>query len=72
MPSRRCDLDHVTRFPDGPTTEANLHALCRHHHRLKHQARWRVSMSEDAACRWTSPSGQVYLTAPHDYRDLAL
>ncbi|MGZ4720367.1 DUF222 domain-containing protein [Oryzihumus sp.] len=66
-----CDLDHVLRFPDGPTDEANLMALCRHHHRLKHQAGWRVQMSADAVCTWTTPSGMEHVSRPRDYRDLA-
>ena len=31
-PSRACDLDHVVPWPVGPTIEANLAPLCRHHH----------------------------------------
>jgi hypothetical protein len=72
MASQRCDLDHVIRFPDGPTAEGNLHALCRHHHRLKHHTRWRVLMDDEAVCTWTSPSGQVYRTTPFDHRELMI
>ena len=35
----RCDLDHVAPWPAGPTSAENLCCLCRHHHRLSHQAR---------------------------------
>jgi Domain of unknown function (DUF222) len=38
-PARRCDLDHVIAFPDGPTAASNLIALCRRHHMLKHGGR---------------------------------
>ncbi len=32
----RCQLDHRIPFEDGgPTTPANLHALCQHHHNIK-------------------------------------
>src|SRR5699024_2924646 len=34
-PAARCDLDHHTPWPDGPTNAANLHYLCRRHHQLK-------------------------------------
>ena len=38
--SRFCDLDHVIPWPDGPTSPANLIALCRRHHRLKAVTGW--------------------------------
>ena len=34
-PADRCDLDHTIPWPTGPTSPANLRALCRSHHRLK-------------------------------------
>ncbi|MEO3756649.1 DUF222 domain-containing protein, partial [Streptomyces sp. B6B3] len=43
MPAHRCDIDHIQPFnhqdPDagGPTEPDNLMALCRRHHRVKHQ-----------------------------------
>jgi hypothetical protein len=33
----RCHLDHITAFPHGPTTPANLATECQHHHRTKHR-----------------------------------
>jgi hypothetical protein len=39
MPARRCDIDHAIAFDDGgPTDGCNCHALCRRHHRAKHEA----------------------------------
>ena len=64
QPSRRCDLDHVTPWPAGPTTADNLAALCRHHHRLKHQSPWSVRAGPGGTLDWTSPSGHAYRTAP--------
>ena len=64
QPARRCDLDHVTPWPAGPTTPANLAALCRHHHRLKHQTTWEVTTDAGAALTWTSPTGHRYTTSP--------
>jgi hypothetical protein len=64
QPARRCDLDHVVRWPDGPTTADNLAALCRHHHRLKHRTRWTVRAGPGADLEWTSPTGHRYRTSP--------
>ncbi len=66
QPARRCDLDHVVPWPDGPTTAANLAALCRHHHRLKHQARWSVRAGTGGDLVWTSPAGLDYPTSTAD------
>jgi hypothetical protein len=64
QPARRCDLDHIVPWPDGPTTAGNLAALCRHHHRLKHQTRWTVRAGPGGDLLWTSPAGQQYSTSP--------
>ncbi len=63
-PARRCDIDHVIPWPNGPTAPHNLHCLCKHHHRAKHEAGWRLSMTPDGVCTWTSPLGQDYATHP--------
>jgi hypothetical protein len=63
-PAHRCDLDHTVGYPDGPTSEDNLGALCRHHHRLKHRTDWHVSQGENATFTWTSPTGRRYTTKP--------
>jgi hypothetical protein len=34
--------------------------LCRHHHRLKHEAGWRVTQPTPGTLRWRSPHGDVY------------
>jgi len=34
-PAHRCQLDHVTPFPHGPTEPANLACLCTTHHGFK-------------------------------------
>ncbi len=59
-----CDLDHLVPFPEGATSAGNLHALCRRHHRLKHEAGWSVDAMPDSGLRWTSPQGAVALTRP--------
>ncbi|PRZ29692.1 HNH endonuclease, partial [Antricoccus suffuscus] len=69
-PAERCDVDHIDPHrPDGTggtTGDCNLIALCRRHHRLKHQTNWRVTLHDDASCEWTSPAGRKYLTYPAD------
>ena len=66
--ARRCDLDHVVRFPDGSTSECNLVCLCRTHHGFKHHAGWTLTMDTDGTCRWTAPTGRSYVTRPADVR----
>lgn len=56
--ARNSDIDHtVDRQYGGATRAANLAHLCRHHHRLKHQTRWRVQQEPDRKITWTSPTG---------------
>ncbi|MFC6713432.1 HNH endonuclease signature motif containing protein [Branchiibius cervicis] len=63
-PAKLTDLDHVTRYPDGPTAAHNLQCLCRHHHRAKHEGGWTVTMTPHGVCTWTSPAGHTYTTHP--------
>jgi hypothetical protein len=70
-PARYCDLDHVDPFdPGNPhgarTTAGNLHALCRHHHRLKHRGGWKLRRAPDGSTTWTSPTGRDYRIDPDD------
>ncbi|HEX5346378.1 MAG TPA: DUF222 domain-containing protein [Pseudonocardiaceae bacterium] len=68
------DLDHTVSYaphkPDGGTTsEHNLHASCRHHHRLKtHVDGWQVEQHPDDRVTWTTPTGHTYTSHPYDYR----
>jgi hypothetical protein len=64
MPAQRCDLDHLCRYPDGPTSHCNLCAECRHHHRLKHEAGWQLDNDPDqfATLTWTTPTGHTHTT----------
>ena len=48
------------------TSAANLHALCRRHHRLKHETGWQVTAQPGNRLEWTSPLGAVYTTDPPD------
>ncbi|WP_400993484.1 DUF222 domain-containing protein [Agromyces sp. GXQ0307] len=59
------DLDHTTAWEHGGRTDAaNLAALCRHHHRLKHEGGWRVVQEARGVLRWTSPAGHMLRTQP--------
>ena len=65
-PAHRCQLDHVVRHPDGPTTVTNLQSLCSTHHGFKHHAGWRVEMDPLGVCTWTAPDGRTHTTWPLD------
>jgi hypothetical protein len=63
--ARDCDLDHVTAWADGGTTDAdNLDPKCRHHHRLRHETRWDVDRPPAGETTWSSPLGGRYGTDP--------
>ena len=58
------DLDHTEPWPDGATAPVNLAGLCRRHHRLKQQGRWRYVLRPDGTVIWTGPAGQRRVTEP--------
>jgi hypothetical protein len=67
----RCDLDHVVPFnhddprAGGPTTPANLIALCRRHHLLKHRGGWQVRHNPRThEVHWTAPTRHHYTSTP--------
>ncbi len=63
MPSIDCDLDHrVAVIDGGPTTRCNLAPLCRHHHRVKHQAPWKPTLAPNGNHTWLSRLGHTYTT----------
>lgn len=67
MPSSESDLDHrEPHSAGGPTVEENLAPLCRHHHRVKHEAGWILRKSGHAEYRWTSRLGHSYTVSGTD------
>ncbi|TCM50468.1 HNH endonuclease [Kribbella sp. VKM Ac-2568] len=60
-PAEFADLDHRVAFAaGGRTTADNLHCLCRHHHRLKHEGNWSIRHNTDNTYTWISPTGRHY------------
>ena len=63
----RCDIDHRIPYNKGGSTNPeNLAALCRRHHRLKHEARWRLDRTTNGSYHWTSPTRHTYQSQPPD------
>jgi hypothetical protein len=63
--ARDCDIDHLTAWADGGTTDDdNLEPTCRHHHRLRHESRWDIDDHPDGNTAWISPLGGTYNTDP--------
>jgi hypothetical protein len=62
------ELDHTVRWPDGPTSAANLAGFCTTHHRGKHQAPgWHYTLDPDATLTVTTPTGLTTSTEPPPY-----
>jgi hypothetical protein len=57
----RCDAEHDTAWPVGPTCSCNLGPCCRRHHRVKQQG-WTKARGQSSAVCWTSPSGRSWLS----------
>ncbi|MFC5140206.1 hypothetical protein ACFPK1_18335 [Actinomycetospora rhizophila] len=59
------DIDHTRAVTHGGATLApNLGAACRHDHRLKHDAGWRLAQPAPGRFVWTSPTGHTYDRPP--------
>ena len=73
--ARRCEPDHVIPYSrGGPTTPGNLASICKHHHRVKHDAGWILTNAPGGACtviRLTDPYGRQYATHPINHHELA-
>ena len=60
------ELDHVTPWPQGPTTNTNLQGLCSWHHHLKHR-NYHVTKDPHGTTHWTTPHHRHYTNHPHEY-----
>ena len=66
-PAAEADADHTIPWPDGPSCECNLGALCRYHHRNKQAPGWHLDQPEPGVFRWRNPSGRTHTTYPTRY-----
>src|SRR5690348_11148167 len=67
-PSGRADFEHNIAYEKGgKTCLCNTGPKCRHEHRLKQDARWKVEQHPDGTFTWTTPSGRQYTTEPTEY-----
>ncbi len=63
-PARWTDLDHRIAWPHGPTSPANLHCLCRHHHQAKQSSLFTVTTDQHGHTLWTTRTGRTYRRGP--------
>lgn len=62
--ARTCEIDHIQQYGaglNGKTAVENLAHLCKKHHRLKHNTRWKVEPEPGGTVRWTSSTGATAL-----------
>lgn len=63
--ARRCDLDHDTPWPRGPTSTDNLAPRCRCHHEHKTRRLVHTTLHPDGSCTTRHhPTGLVVTTRP--------
>jgi len=66
MPMDWTDIHHVQPWDDGgPTNQANLAPLCRHHHTVTHRRDWAMHATEDQWFGWKTPGGQHIWSQRH-------
>ena len=70
QPATRCQLDHATEFPDGPSNTTNTGPLCGDCHRIKtdHAAVLDHSTA-DGSATWRTAWGQTVPIPPTRYLD---
>ena len=57
-PADRCDKDHRTPWPHGPTNGQNMWSLCRRHHRMKTVGIVAADHDVNGRPSWHLPSGR--------------
>ena len=68
-PASQCDYEHSVPFEaGGRTCLCEAGPVCRHNHRDKQAAGWRLEPAGSRGWfRWTTPSGRSYLSGPTQY-----
>ena len=68
-PASQCDYEHSVPFEaGGRTCLCEAGPVCRHNHRDKQAAGWRLEPAGSRGrFRWTTPSGRSYLSGPTQY-----
>jgi hypothetical protein len=66
VPASRCEKDHHTPWPQGPTSFDNLIDRSQRCHHAKHNG-WTVIADPDGTSHWTSPSRRTYTVASRDH-----
>ena len=67
VPANRCDLDHDTPWPTGPTHINNLTAKERQHHNARTHQHWTATRDPDGAVHWRTAAARRYTTHPKDW-----
>jgi hypothetical protein len=67
-PAHTCDQDHVVPFPEGETSEENLHPACRTHHNAKTHHGWRVERTA-TGLTWITKHGFRFPYTPTPIAD---
>ena len=68
QPAWRCDMDHVTPFPHGPSAVGNTTTLCRRDHTTKTTGDLQIlEHLADGTTRWRTRDGQTGITPPRPY-----
>lgn len=67
MPAMASDIDHRIPWSEQQQTHTdNLAPLCRHHHRIKHEAGWTYQAIGNGDFEFTSQLGHTYTTSGRD------
>ncbi|WP_283133619.1 HNH endonuclease signature motif containing protein [Rhizohabitans arisaemae] len=65
VPASRTDQDHIREWgDDGETQAGNLHCVCRHDHRLRHEGGWQVTRTPTGDIVWITRLGQIHRVPP--------
>ena len=67
IPAARCDLDHDTPWPHGPTDPTNLTSKHRQHHNTRTHGHWTATRDHHARVHWRTTTGRRYTTHPKDW-----